>query len=67
MDFIGQEPTIIEEIAHLISLKQEGRFWDFKKQWYELQTACRVDRSFKRNIRSNTAVPIPSATTNLLS
>ena len=43
MDFIGQEPTIIEEIAHLISLKQEGRFWDFKKQWYELQTACRVD------------------------
>ena len=38
MDFIGQEPTIIEEIGHLISLKQEGGFWDFKKQWYTNKT-----------------------------
>ena len=38
MDLIGQEPTIIEEIAHLISLKQKGGFWDFKRQWYTNKT-----------------------------
>lgn len=25
----------IEEILELISLKQEGAYWDFKKEWYE--------------------------------
>ena len=24
-----------EEILELISLKQEGAYWDFKKEWYE--------------------------------
>ena len=24
-----------EEILGLISLKQEGAYWDFKKEWYE--------------------------------
>ncbi len=24
-----------EEILKLISLKQEGSYWDFKRQWYE--------------------------------
>ena len=38
MDLIGQEPTIIEEIAHLISLKQKGGFWDSKRQWYTNKT-----------------------------
>lgn len=25
-----------EEILELISLKQEGSYWDFKKEWYEV-------------------------------
>ena len=24
----------INEISQLINLKQEGRYWDFKRQWY---------------------------------
>lgn len=27
--------TLEERILHLISLQQEGGYWDFKKQWYE--------------------------------
>ena len=27
--------TLKEKILHLISLQQEGGYWDFKKQWYE--------------------------------
>lgn len=27
-----------EEILRLISMKQEGGYWDFKKQWYEKRT-----------------------------
>ena len=27
--------TLEEKILHLISLQQEGGYWDFKKQWYE--------------------------------
>lgn len=29
------EMTFEKEIIHLISLQQEGGYWDFKKQWYE--------------------------------
>ena len=27
--------TLEEEIKHLISLKQEGGYWDFKCEWYD--------------------------------
>ena len=30
----GKEMTIDKEIVQLISLKQEGGYWDFKKQWH---------------------------------
>lgn len=29
------ERTFRKEIIHLISLHQEGGYWDFKRQWYE--------------------------------
>ncbi len=25
----------IKEITHLVELKQEGEYWDFKKEWYK--------------------------------
>ena len=28
------EDTRIKQILHLISLKQEGAYWDFKKEWH---------------------------------
>ncbi len=33
-----EELPLAEEILHLILLKQEGSFWDFKKQWYSNNT-----------------------------
>lgn len=30
-----KEMSFKEEILYLISLKQEGGYWDFKRQWYE--------------------------------
>ena len=41
-----------EEILELISLKQEGAYWDFKKEWYECYYKARVWRRFKRCMRS---------------
>ncbi len=35
MDFFDQKQTIYHEIYYLISLHQEGGYWDFKKQWYD--------------------------------
>lgn len=26
---------LIKEITHLVELKQEGEYWDFKKGWYK--------------------------------
>ena len=31
----GSEKIFEEEILKLIFLRQEGGYWDFKKQWYE--------------------------------
>lgn len=35
MDYDDNELALLEEINILVSLKQEGGYWDFKKQWYE--------------------------------
>lgn len=35
--------TIKEEILQLISLKQEGGYWDFKKQWHDNKTSLLHD------------------------
>ena len=32
--------SLKEEIIRLISLKQEGGYWDFKRQWYESNKKC---------------------------
>lgn len=37
MEFFEELP-LSEEILHLILLKQEGSFWDFKRQWYSNNT-----------------------------
>lgn len=37
MNFFEELP-LSEEILHLILLKQEGSFWDFKRQWYSNNT-----------------------------
>lgn len=30
----GEQMELYEEIAHLISMHQEGPYWDFKREWY---------------------------------
>ena len=30
-----QRNSLREDVIHLISLRQEGGFWDFKRQWYD--------------------------------
>ena len=35
--------TLKEEIIQLISMKQEGGYWDFKKQWHEKKTSLLHD------------------------
>lgn len=34
MEHFKQELSLNEEVTNLIRLRQEGSFWDFKKQWY---------------------------------
>lgn len=38
MEYWEQRTDLYEEIFHLISLRQEGGYWDFKKQWHENKT-----------------------------
>lgn len=40
MEHIDTRQTLNREIAELISLKQEGGYWDFKKQWYDKKAKC---------------------------
>ena len=35
MENLKQHPSIFEEITSLIALRQEGGYWDFKRQWHE--------------------------------
>lgn len=35
--------TLKEEIIYLISLEQEGGYWDFKKQWHDNKTSLLHD------------------------
>lgn len=35
--------TLKEEITYLVSLEQEGGYWDFKKQWYDNKTSLLHD------------------------
>lgn len=34
MEYFKQGLSLNEEVTNLICLRQEGSFWDFKKQWY---------------------------------
>ncbi len=34
MEHFKQGLSLNEEVTNLIRLRQEGSFWDFKKQWY---------------------------------
>ena len=34
MEYFKQGLSLYEEVTNLICLRQEGSFWDFKKQWY---------------------------------
>ena len=34
MESFDQKRTLKNTISELISLRQEGGYWDFKKQWY---------------------------------
>lgn len=38
MEYLEQKEHFFEEIFYLISLRQEGGYWDFKKQWHETKT-----------------------------
>lgn len=38
MELLEKELRLREEIFYLISLRQEGGYWDFKKQWYANKT-----------------------------
>lgn len=38
MKYWEKQKHFNEEIVHLISLRQEGGYWDFKKQWHETKT-----------------------------
>ena len=43
MESFDQKRALRYEIDELISLGQEGGYWDFKKQWYENKTALLHD------------------------
>lgn len=38
MESMKREFDIFKEVTYLISLQQEGEFWDFKRQWYTNKT-----------------------------
>lgn len=38
MDLLEYGMCLQEEILQLISLQQEGGYWDFKRQWYTNKT-----------------------------
>lgn len=38
MEYNALEQSLFGEIARLISLHQEGGYWDFKRQWHEKKT-----------------------------
>jgi hypothetical protein len=40
---IKQNTDFLKEIEALISLKQEGPYWDFKGQWHENKAELLVD------------------------
>lgn len=40
MGYIRSEDLLRETVLRLISLKQEGGYWDFKKQWYGNEAKC---------------------------
>lgn len=35
--------TLKEEVIHLVTLEQEGGYWDFKKQWHDNKTSLLHD------------------------
>ena len=56
MDLVRREVPLKEEVEYLISLKQEGGYWDFKKQWYVNKTDMLHDIiCMANNLHSRTA------------
>ena len=45
--------TLEEEVTHLISLQQEGSYWDFKREWYKNKTNLLLDIICMANNLSN--------------
>ncbi len=43
MGYEDEKLSLREEIIRLISLQQEGGYWDFKREWYEKKNALLLD------------------------
>ena len=43
MEYEDEELSLREEVIRLISLQQEGGYWDFKREWHEKKNALLLD------------------------
>ena len=43
MEYEEHEISLREEVIRLISLQQEGGYWDFKREWHEKKNALLLD------------------------
>lgn len=46
MEYFKQGLSLNEEVTNLICLRQEGSFWDFKKQWYPYMAVTAINLDF---------------------